>query len=215
MTESRNRILGCACEMILADGIEGFSLRRLARCVGVTAPALYKHFDSKEDVLRAVVEEGYRTFGAYLYRALEGRTPHERFALAGQAYVAFAIEQPRYYEVIHLSPALLGFMELPQEAVGPACATRQFLEDRVRECMEAGVLKPDDSTAVATVVWAASHGIVSLYLGGLLPVPRDEFPAYFRSTIMRLFTGIGGPAFTTADPLLHPSAVTSSLQGVS
>lgn len=197
--------------MIVADGIEGFSLRRLARSVGVTAPALYKHFDSKEDVLRAVVAEGYRTFGAYLYRALEGTTPRERFALTGQAYVRFAIEQPRYYEVIHLSPAQLGFAELPQEAAGPACATRQFLEDRVRECMEAGVLKQDDSTTVATMVWAASHGIVSLYLGGLLAVPRDQFPAYFQSTIMRIFTGIGGPAFSLEALPFRPATASRPL----
>ena len=77
--------------------------------------------------------------------------------------------------------------------------------------MEAGVLKQDDSSTVATMVWAASHGIVSLYLGGLLSVPRDEFPAYFQSTIMRLFTGIGGPAFSIGNHAPAPSAVFSPL----
>jgi AcrR family transcriptional regulator len=200
--------------MILADGLEGFSLRRLARSLGVTAPALYRHFDSKEDVLRAVVAEGFRTFGAYLYRALEGRTPLERLALTGQGYVAFAIEQPRYYEVIHLSPALLGFIELPAEALGPACATRQFLSDRVRECMEAGVLKHDDGELVATMIWASSHGLVSLYLGGLLPMPPDEFPAFYQSTMMRLFAGIGGPAYGAVPPMHFSSPTPAPLEGL-
>lgn len=199
-SDSRERILGHACEMIVADGLDGFSLRKLARDLGVTAPALYRHFNSKEDVLRSVIAEAFRTFGAYLYRALEGRTARERLALTGQGYVAFALEQPRYYEIIHLSPAFLGFGELPPEAMEPACATRHFLSDRVRECMEAGVIKPDDIEVVATTIWAFSHGLVSLYLGGLLPVPRDEFPAFVRSTMMRLFTGIGGPAFDAAEP---------------
>lgn len=206
MTDSRDRILTHACDLILADGIEGFSLRKLARTLGVTAPALYRHFDSKEEVLRSVIAEGFKTFGAYLYRSLEGHTPRERLALCGKSYVAFALEHPRYYEVIHLSPAVLGFVEMPEEALGPACATRQFLSDRVRECMQDGILAEDDTEVVATSIWAFAHGLVSLYLGGVLPVPRDEFPAFVESTMVRLFTGIGGPAFEPVQPVLDPAS---------
>ena len=54
-------------------------MRKLAKCVGCTAPALYRHYESKEGVMREVVAEAYRLFAQYLYRALEGRTPPERF----------------------------------------------------------------------------------------------------------------------------------------
>ena len=48
MSEQRDRILSCACEMYLQDGLDGFSMRKLARVLGVTAPALYRHYESKE-----------------------------------------------------------------------------------------------------------------------------------------------------------------------
>jgi AcrR family transcriptional regulator len=187
-------ILSRACEMFLADGPEGFSLRKLAASLDVTPPAIYRHFDSKEALLQAVVAEAFQTFGSYLYRALQGGTPAERLELTGLGYLTFALDQPRYYEVIHRSRSLVSADTLPVEIAGHACATRQFMLDRVQECMAAGVLAPDDPEQVATSIWAISHGLVSLFLGGLLPVSRTEFPDFFRSTTTRLLSGIGGAA---------------------
>jgi AcrR family transcriptional regulator len=192
---SREHILACACELYLADGLDGFSMRKLAAQLDVTAPALYRHYPAKDALLRDVIAEAFKVFGGYLYRALEGRTPQERLRLAGEGYVAFALEHPRFYEVIHSSPRMLGLPELPPEAATHGCATAQFLVDRVRECMNAGVLKADDPDAVAVTIWAYSHGLVSLYLAGALAVPREQFPEYFHQAFVRLFSGLAGEAF--------------------
>jgi AcrR family transcriptional regulator len=178
--------------MFMAEGIEGFSLRKLARSMDVSAPALYRHFPGKEGVLRAVITEAFKVFSTYLYASLEAATPQERLVRAGERYVAFALDHPRYYEVIHMPPTTLGFTTLPDEAQSQAQATRQFLVDRVKECMSAGVIAEDDPDLVAAGIWAFSHGLVSLYLGGQLAVDRDHFPQYFRFVTSRLFSGIGG-----------------------
>lgn len=195
MSISRDRILARACELYLADGLDGFSMRKLARSLDVTAPALYRHYSAKEALLRDVIAEAFKVFGAYLYRALEGRTPQERLRLTGQSFVAFALEHPRFYEVIHVSPHLLGFGALPPEVSSQACATRQFLVDRVRECIDAGVLAPDDPERVATSIWAFSHGLVSLLLGGLLAMEKAEFLRFFQTSAAHLFVGLAGEAF--------------------
>jgi AcrR family transcriptional regulator len=194
MPYSRERALRCACDMFIAEGIEGFSLRKLARSMDVSAPALYRHFTGKEGVLRAVITEAFKVFSSYLYASLEAATPQERLARAGERYVAFALEHPRYYEVIHIPPATLGFTTLPGEAQSQAQATRQFLVDRVKECMSAGVISEDDPDLVAAAIWGFSHGLVSLYLGGQLAVDRDHFHQYFRVVTSRLLIGIGGKA---------------------
>ncbi|HZD04720.1 MAG TPA: TetR/AcrR family transcriptional regulator, partial [Longimicrobiales bacterium] len=90
MSEQRDRILACACDLYLEDGLEGFSMRKLARSVGVTAPALYRYYESRERVLLDVVGEAYRRLAEYLYEALKGRTPEERFRMAGDGYLSFA-----------------------------------------------------------------------------------------------------------------------------
>jgi AcrR family transcriptional regulator len=202
MPESRDRALRCACDLFVAEGLDGFSLRKLARSLEVSAPALYRHFSGKEGVLRAVITEAFKVFRTYLYDALEGSTPQERLALAGDRYVAFALENPRYYEVIHMSPSMLGFTELPEEAQKHAQATQQFLVDRVRESMAAGLLTEDDPELVAMAIWTFSHGLVSLYLGKQIAVDRDAFQQYFRLVISRLFSGIGS---STLVPPLNTS----------
>lgn len=206
MTISRERVLTCACDLYLADGLDGFSMRRLANELGVTAPALYRHYPAKEALLRDVVGEAFKVFGAYLYRALEGSTAQERLRLTGEGYLAFALEHPRFYEVIHASPRLLGFSDLPEDVSVQACGTKQFLVDRVRECMDARVLVPDDPEVVAAVIWAFSHGLVSLFLGGALPVQKAGFVDLYQAAFARLFTGIAGEAFV---PRADPAALTA------
>jgi AcrR family transcriptional regulator len=204
---SRERVLGCACELYLADGLEGFSMRKLANTLGVTAPALYRHYAGREALLLDVIGEAFKVFGSYLYRALEGGTPQERLRLSGDAYVAFALEHPRFYEVIHASPRLLGMVDLPADAFTQACTTRQFLIDRVRECMEAGVLAQDDPEAVAVVIWSFSHGLVSLYLNRVLPVPEEHFLEFFHSAFPRVFLGVAGEQFVAPRapaPMIQP-----------
>ena len=61
MSEQRERILSLACDLFLSDGADGFSMRKLARAVGVTAPALYKYYESKERLLHDVMTQAYES----------------------------------------------------------------------------------------------------------------------------------------------------------
>ena len=194
MSDSKTRILGCACDLYLAEGIEGFSMRKLARELGVTAPALYRHYENKETVLVAVVEEAYRMFAERLYTALRARTPLERFQRAGDEYIQFALRHPHMYEMLYVSPHMLGMDAFPERILETACATGQFWQDRVRECMEAGLLRAGDPEKVSMTMWAHAHGLVTIYLRGLLPVSQDEFLRVFRESGMRMLRGLGGDA---------------------
>ena len=115
MSEQRDRILLRACELYLSDGLEGFSMRKLAKQVGVTAPALYRHYDGREAVLADVVREGYRTFMRYIYRALGAPTPLDRFFGAADGYLDFVFDHPRWYSILFTGPEHLGMEALPED----------------------------------------------------------------------------------------------------
>jgi AcrR family transcriptional regulator len=191
MDKTRDRILTCACDLYLDDGLEGFSMRKLARSVGVTAPALYRHFHGKEQVLLEVVGEAYRSLIQYLHPALGGRTPEERFHLAGQGYVDFALEHPRYYEILYSYTEFLGLDELPEELRKLVAGIDQFWLDRVRECMDAGVLKRDDPELVGRTFWAMSHGLLSIYHRKILRLTEEELRVAFQGAMRQLMTGVG------------------------
>ncbi|MFB6240018.1 MAG: TetR/AcrR family transcriptional regulator [Gemmatimonadota bacterium] len=190
MPTQREDILDCACGLYLEEGLEGFSMRELARRVGVTAPALYRHYENREELLAEVVGEAYRQLVQYLYRALEGETPTERFRLAGEGYLDFALEQPRLYQIVYASRDVLGMERLPEEAREQACAIGQFWDDRVREVMAAGTLEERDPTEVSLTLWSHAHGLIALYLRGLIEVDEEEFRDLYADSTRRVLRGL-------------------------
>ena len=195
MATQRDKILSAACGLLVSGGLDGLSMRKLATQLGVTAPALYRHYASKETVLVDVVGEAFKVFAQYLYRAVEGRTPLERFRLTGRSYLAFALEHPQYYSLLHAAHEIMGRDGLPHEATDHASAVGQFMVDRVREAMECGILKSGPPETVARTIWAHAHGLVSIYHRGLFRIDEAEFRRLFRESGWRLMEGLAEPEF--------------------
>ncbi len=195
MSVQRDRILARACELYLTDGLDGFSMRKLAKQVGVTAPALYRHYDGREAVLADVVREAYRAFSRYIYRALTAPTPLERFFGAGEGYLDFVFEHPRWYSIIHTPAEALGMESMPDDIQAMGSAIHQFWIDRVRECMDAGILKGGDPAIASVTMWAHAHGMVQLYHQGRLRMEEDAFRAFFETSGARLMVGVATDEF--------------------
>lgn len=197
MSETRERILALASDLYLSDGLDGFSMRKLAKAVGVTAPALYRHFDSKERLLHDVMVQAYQQFAQYLYRALAGTTPRERFRMAGEAYLDFALGHPKLYDILFASPATSGLRTASDELESLGCAVGQFWHDRVRECMDDGVLAEGDPEEASITLWAHAHGLLNLHRKGVLmrdgPMEEAAFRALFQSSGLRMLRGLGTP----------------------
>ena len=54
----RKRISEAAQELFLEGGLEGVSMRKVAKMAGVSAPAIYRHYENKDDLLREIIDEG-------------------------------------------------------------------------------------------------------------------------------------------------------------
>lgn len=186
MAGPKTRILNAARDIFLEGGADSVTMRAVAERVGVTATALYRHFENKEALVRAVMSSGFETFGGYLHRALRGRTPMERLRLSGQAYLDFALEQPELYRTIFMTP----WRGVETKMDPQWNATFQFLVDRVRECIAAGELKKGEPADVAVTIWAHVHGLVSLYLVGACNFTEKTFRSAYRQSVDRLFEGL-------------------------
>jgi AcrR family transcriptional regulator len=179
--ETREEILRESREVLREKGIHGFSMRQVAERVGVSATALYRHFDDKDALLASLLEQGFTTFGGYLVRSLSGKTPLERLRLAGSAYFDFALEHPRDYALMFLTPcAELGFSSVSEQTKTRMDGTFVFLVDRVKECVAAGVVEAHAPEATALNIWAEVHGLASLRLNGQL---ADLHDAAFRERV--------------------------------
>ncbi|MGE0792252.1 MAG: TetR/AcrR family transcriptional regulator [Sandaracinaceae bacterium] len=199
---ARDDILRCARDIYLEEGLAGMSLRKVAACAGVSAPAIYRHFDSKEDLLWAVCEQGHELFARYLARGLKAPTALERLRQTGFGYLAFAMEHRHYYTIMFVAPPEhLGFDDLERQNANAGSVTFQMLVDRVRECIAAGVLRDDDPEALAIAIWAYVHGLVTLYYRvpsdpklAQLAMPAvstfERFEALYTSSLDALLAGL-------------------------
>jgi hypothetical protein len=92
--------------------------------------------------------------------------------------------------MLFVSPGALGVDDLPAEVEVHACVVGQFWHDRVREVVDAGILRDDEPQAIGRTLWAHAHGLLQLYLRGVLDVDEEGFRALYRESGRRIFLGL-------------------------
>jgi AcrR family transcriptional regulator len=172
----KEALIEAAQRFIAERGLGGFTLADAAKLVGVTPAALYRHFRGREALVAEVAFRGFSQLAERLGRALQSQgTPLERFTRMGEAYLAFAEQEPGFYAAM--------FSPRPGdgEACGPPWAKGKppegekasgsafdFLVQALSETFPEG-FRDVDKRFIAIEVWALSHGIATLDAAGQLP----------------------------------------------
>lgn len=178
----RARLLDVAGRELSAHGPQALSLRTIARAADTSTTAVYSLFGGKTELLAAVFDEAFRRFGARLATVEETGDPAADIVALGLAYRASAIADPHYYAIMFGSAA--AGIDLPAESLARAAGTFAPLVGLVARAVAAGVLRDEDPADIATALWAAVHGAVSLELAGLLPDAGEErFAAAARAAV--------------------------------
>lgn len=100
----REALVAAALKELAAEGLEKFSLRNVARRAKVSAPAVYRHFADKDDLVVAVALECAERMNSAMSAAIAAAPadPLEGFREVGIAIVSFAVANPEHYRVISL-----------------------------------------------------------------------------------------------------------------
>ena len=172
----RNALVDAAVHLLESGGVDGFSLRGVAREVGVSANAAYRHFDDKSALLTAVAQYGFERLGARMRRAMaasRGRGPAAaavaRFKATGRAYVEFALAQPELFDVMfgRSGAANLESAWATQDPESPY----GLLGGALDELVSHGVLPEDGRPGGELKAWATVHGFACLCLDGAVNLP--------------------------------------------
>lgn len=156
----RDAIVARAVEIVDDGGPDALSLRALARDLGVSAPALYDHIRSKDDLLRLVAGAGYAEL-ASRWVSLDPTDAEGWIRASSHAYVAFALERPGLFALMfRFRPA---FVEGPGEVEDPAAtAVFEVALGVVERASVEGGLRAAPPLELALGIWAAMHGVATV-----------------------------------------------------
>lgn len=150
-------IIASARRLLEDRGLEAVTMHAVAREVGVQPPSLYKRYDSRAGLLRALLTASLEEMRARLEQARAGGKPNSRLKRMAWAYREFAYTYPNTYGLIYSRA-------LPPGA-GPGDAARHALTGELiailREHLSPGRVLP-----TARLLAAFLHGFVSLELAG-------------------------------------------------
>ena len=174
----RRALLDAGLDLLAERGVDGFTLREVARRAGVSHAAPYHHFPDKGALVRAIVAESFDLLGGSLADASAGagHEPFDRIGAMGRAYVGFALEHPQRYRLMFRSE--LSRSEDPRAATDADAAGARAFATLISAFEEAAARRslPDDVEAgtAAITAWSAVHGLASLVLEGSLGIRPDQ-----------------------------------------
>ncbi len=155
--DARGAIVEAATEVFLEAGIDGVSMRQIAGKIGVSATAIYHHFQDKNELMAAVCAAGFEEFGAQLGQAASEPTPLDALRAGSRAYVDFALSHPMHYDVMMVRPRAWALGPNPDRDPDSFTAMVQVIS----AAQQAGQLAPGDAREAAHRLWAVLHGAVA------------------------------------------------------
>jgi AcrR family transcriptional regulator len=158
----RDALVQAALQQVERDGPESISISALARKLGVSQPAPYKHFADRETLLTAVTAEAFRQFSSMLRAAVEKPSKRSKLSRFAQVTLDFGLRRNGIYRLMFAS-RIIACAPKDSELSLAAMETFDLLLDAL-EAPAVGFLRERS----ALKIWAALHGVVMLAEQGLL-----------------------------------------------
>lgn len=156
--ELRDHVLEVALALLAAEGVQGFTARKIALTAGTSTPAVYELFGDKGGLVREVFFHGFQLLGTRLGGLEETSDPRADLIATFEAFRQFVRANPVLAEVMFSRP-IADFHPGPEETRAGA-AVREFIIGRVCRCIDAGIVAGDPAD-IAHVLLAAAQGLAA------------------------------------------------------
>ncbi len=160
-----------ALKTLREHGDSAISLRALAKQIGVSAPALYRHFIDRESLLAELAVTGFEALRKRLL-AVDQSSPRLALVDIGLVYVSFAQDEPNLYRLMFGGRVLPNGVHPRLDTAGKSAF--QVLEDTIAQAQQAGYVKPIPLSLMTAAAWSLVHGLSQLTIDGHLPSSKVE-----------------------------------------
>jgi len=156
-TVGRERVMQAALQMFLQRGYAGTSMKALAQELGISAPALYWYFPSKDELYTSVIEKAMEDFVTYVRRSITEEHPVLKLGQMVRAHVTWQLQQSdaaRAFDLTMSTKALT--RDIPAERLEPIVKMEREYVNEFREVLsdgqQRGVMAVDDVKITAFAI---------------------------------------------------------------
>ncbi len=182
----KNAVSKSAMGLLSKKGVEGLSLREIAKRVGVTPTALYRHYKDKNALLAEIAESGFSDlYESVTVHLASCSKPTEALKAFGLAYLKYGIEHPLHFQLMFSQNLSDRSKHKSLQAMAHKLVV--LLKERVALCLKPSRHK--EVERLALTFWSALHGACELIFREQTPenMPPLEFGEQILDTILQVF----------------------------
>ncbi|WP_457205072.1 TetR/AcrR family transcriptional regulator [Nocardioides sp. P5_C9_2] len=195
----RAALVDAAVDTVRERGPEGLALRELARQVGVSHNATYRHFADRDELVDVVAEHALESLVSTIHARLALVTETDavmqarrRLVEIGAGYVEFALAEPGLFRLLFTA-----YPEAPPKEAAPEEAAPEdpyaMLNAALDDLVAVGYLAADDRPGADVTCWSVVHGFAVLNTEGpLRGLETRERDAALSTVLLSIDRGLGG-----------------------
>ena len=173
-------------------GLQALSMRGIAKEVGITPMAIYRHYENKQALLDALVLDALNEWSK-LVAAIPPAAPLDWLRKLGEAHLDFALRKPRRYEAAFLIQSSKA-RRYPHDFIAGKSPAGALQLNLIAELISLGVLRNVNPIEIVISNAALSLGLITLYRAGRIAGGEPEFRELYMRTTERSFSSflVGG-----------------------
>jgi AcrR family transcriptional regulator len=183
------KIVKAAYRLFDREGAEAVTMRRVAKAVGVTPMAIYRHFPNREALLKRISDENFQTVARAMQACRAQPDITAQLVALARPYFDYAFEHPHLFDYAFSVPRD-DARRFPDDFRARKSPSFNVIVDVVAEGMRQGVLKAGDPYDVCMTMTAHTHGLIALYRGGRFNLNEAQFRQFHLESTRRMFDGL-------------------------
>ncbi|WP_375444672.1 TetR/AcrR family transcriptional regulator [uncultured Fibrella sp.] len=160
--EVKTSILQAAWQLVLEEGWQSLSIRKIADAIEYSVPVIYSHFENKDAILLEFTKDGFRLLTEAISRERNShQEPSQQLEAIAQAYWHFAFEHKEYYQL------MFGLGIPACETVNQVAEMKEFsdtLVSVIQQAIDSNPTAKVDAFLKFHTYWSILHGLVSIQM---------------------------------------------------
>ncbi|MDD7794810.1 TetR/AcrR family transcriptional regulator [Clostridium sp. 'White wine YQ'] len=160
----KNKIIDAAKEILVEEGFEKLSIRKIANKIEYSPGIIYHYFKDKGEIISVMVGEGYKRILETTSKVpLNRENPEKTLEEGLRLYIDLMLKSPEEFKIILMSniEEVKDKVNILERGISKERKSLQGLCNLVNLGMETGKFKPMDVELTAQILWTATHGLIS------------------------------------------------------